>query len=101
MKDSCLVTLSLLVVFHTAYFCIENLLCDRICRYILTPYLVVIWAASAIYDKKTGPGEVGTNPVGNGINQVNDFALAIIFIAVITFVLRTILVVVRTFKNPI
>ena len=32
MKDSCLVTLSLLVVFHTAYFCIENLLCDRICR---------------------------------------------------------------------
>ena len=32
MKDSCLVTLSLLVVLHTAYFCIENLLCDRICR---------------------------------------------------------------------
>ena len=32
MKDSCLVALSLLVVLHTAYFCIENLLFDKIYR---------------------------------------------------------------------
>ena len=70
-------------------------------RYILTPYLVVIWAASAVYDKKTGAGEAGTTPVGEGIQQINNFALAIIIIAGITFVLRTFLVVVRTFKNPI
>ena len=70
-------------------------------RYILTPYLVIIWAASAVYTKKTGKGEEGANPLGAGIEQINDYALAIIIIAVITFVLRTILVVVRTFKNPI
>merc|ERR1711997_730805 len=101
MKVSCLVALSFLVVLHTAYFCIENLVFDRIYRYVLTPYLVIIWAASAVYNKKTGAGEVGTNPVGEPIEQLNDFALAIIVIAVITFVLRTILVVARTFKNPI
>ena len=32
MKDSCLVTLSILVVIHTAYFCIENLVFDKIYR---------------------------------------------------------------------
>merc|ERR1719239_1440715 len=101
MKTSCLVALSLLVVLHTAYFCIENLVFDKIYRYILTPYLVVIWAASAVYNKKAGTGEVGTNPVGEGMEEINNFALAIIIIAVITFVLRTILVVVRTLKNPI
>ena len=62
---------------------------------------MVIWAASAIYDKKTGPGEEGTNPVGAGIEQINDYALAIIIIAVITFVVRAVLVVVRTLKHPL
>ena len=32
MKISCLVTLSILVLIHVTYFCIENLFCDRICR---------------------------------------------------------------------
>ena len=62
---------------------------------------MVIWAASAVYNKKTGEGEAGTNPVGNGIEQINNYALAIIIIAVLTFVLRTVLVVVRTLKNPV
>ena len=64
---------------------------------------MVIWAASAVYDKKKEgtTGEEGTNPVGMGIEEINNYALAIIIIAVITFVLRTILVVSRTFKNPI
>ena len=44
---------------------------NHVSRYILTPYLVVIWAASAVYNKKTGEGEAGTNPVGNGIEQIN------------------------------
>ena len=32
MKVSCLVALSILVVLHSAYFCIENLVFDRIYR---------------------------------------------------------------------
>jgi len=101
MKTSCLVSLSLLVVIHVTYFCVENLACDRICRYILTPYLVVIWGTSAIYDKKTGPGEPDDNIIGQSFEQVNNYVLAIIIIAVITFVVRTVLVAVRTYKNPI
>ena len=94
MKISCLVTLSILVLIHVTYFCIENLFCDRIC---LTPYLVVVWATSAIYDKKTGPMEADDNIIGASIEQVNDYVLAIIIIAVLTFVIRTSLVV----KNSI
>jgi len=101
MKDSCLVTLSILVVIHTAYFCIENLVFDKIYRYVLTPYLVLIWAASAVYDEKTGKIDTEANIVGAGIEQINNYALAIIVIAVITFVLRIVLVVVTTFKNPV
>ena len=58
-------------------------------RYILTPYLVVVWATSAIYDKKTGPMEADDNIIGASIEQVNDYVLAIIIIAVLTFVIRT------------
>ena len=117
MKISCLVTLSILVLIHVTYFCIENLFCDRICRqfesvvhltctsnktrYILTPYLVVVWATSAIYDKKTGPMEADDNIIGASIEQVNDYVLAIIIIAVLTFVIRAALVVMRTLKSPI
>ena len=70
-------------------------------RYVLTPYLVLIWSASAVYDEKTGKIDTEANIVGAGIEQINNYALAIIVIAVITFVLRIVLVVVRTFKNPV
>ena len=70
-------------------------------RYILTPYLVVVWATSAIYDKKTGPMEADDNIFGASIDQVNDYVLAIIIIAVLTFVIRAALVVMRTLKSPI
>ena len=62
---------------------------------------MVIWGTSAIYDKKTGPGEPDDNIIGQSFEQVNNYVLAIIIIAVITFVVRTVLVAVRTYKNPI
>ena len=34
MKTSCLVTLSILVLIHVTYFIIENMVFDRICRYV-------------------------------------------------------------------
>ena len=54
-----------------------------------------------MYDEKTGKIDTEANIVGAGIEQINNYALAIIVIAVITFVLRIVLVVVRTFKNPV
>ena len=34
MKTSCLVTLSILVLIHVTYFIIENMVFDRICRFV-------------------------------------------------------------------
>ena len=70
-------------------------------RYIVTPYLVLVWGTSAIYNKKTAPRDQNENIIGEGIDQVNHFVLAIIIIAVLTVVIRTVLVAVRTFRNPI
>ena len=68
---------------------IENVFFDSICRWILTPYIVVIWASAAVFDKKHGL-------IPTGIDQ---FVLAILIIAVITFVVRIALVAFRTFRK--
>ena len=60
-------------------------------RWILTPYLVVIWASSAIYDKKK---DVAGIPDG-----IINYVLAIIIIAVITLVVRLGLIGFRTFHK--
>ena len=58
-------------------------------RWILTPYIVVIWASAAVYDEKKGI-------IPEGIEH---FVLAILIIAVITFVVRIALVAFRTFRK--
>ena len=58
-------------------------------RWILTPYIVVIWASAAVYDEKKGI-------IPKGIEH---FVLAILIIAVITFVVRIALVAFRTFRK--
>ena len=60
-------------------------------RWILTPYIVVIWASAAVYDKKHGL--IGY-PKG-----LDHFVLAILIIAVITLVVRIALVAFRTFRK--
>ena len=58
-------------------------------RWILTPYIVVIWASAAVYAEKKGI-------IPKGIEH---FVLAILIIAVITFVVRIALVAFRTFRK--
>jgi len=88
-KQGSYAALSLLVIFHVTYFVIENVFFDSICRWILTPYIVVIWASAAVYDEKSG-----LIPKG-----IENFVLAILIIAVITFVVRIALVAYRTFRK--
>jgi len=90
-KQGSYAALSLLVIFHVTYFVIENVFFDSICRWILTPYIVVIWASAAVYDKKHGL--IGY-PKG-----LDHFVLAILIIAVITLVVRIALVAFRTFRK--
>merc|ERR1711915_362219 len=91
------VGLGLLVAFHVIYFLFENLVFENSLRWVLTPYLVVIWASSAIYDKKHKDSyENFLLPVPKG---VVDFTLAIIIIACITFAVRMMLVAFRSLKK--
>ena len=101
--------LTLLVAAHVTYFIFENFVfekslryatvilaklfndCIFIIRWVLTPYLVVIWASSAVYDKKHD--RIDEDNDGFDDNEdiqkgVIDFTLAIIIIACITFVVR-------------
>ena len=66
-------------------------------RWILTPYLVVIWASSAIYDKKHK--DSWENYILPVPKEVVDFTLAIIIIACITFAVRMMLVAFRSLKK--
>ena len=64
---SCIAALSLLVIFHSTWFILENFVFDKyarfpshlllwqilhLCRYILTPYLVIMWASYGIHTKQ-------------------------------------------------
>lgn len=91
MKAASLAALSLLVIFHTTWFITENFLLDRYARWILTPYLVVIWAANGIRAKKSSDPTVP--------HEVKDFVLAILVIACLTLVVRLILVTYRTIRE--
>lgn len=90
---SCLASLSLLVIFHCTWFCLENTVCDKYARYILTPYLVVIWASNGIRAKKMEDSQVP--------QEVKNYIVAILIIACITFVIRIALVIYREIRNPL
>jgi len=92
-RGACLAALSLLVIFHCTWFVIENFVVDFYARYILTPYLVVIWASNGIRAKKMDDPDVP--------QDVKNYVLAILVIAVITFVVRLVIVIYRGVKKPL
>ena len=68
-------------------------------RYILTQYLVVIWAANGIRSKinmKKTSDELETVP-----EDVENFVLAILVIASLTFLVRVGIVVYRVVRKPL
>ena len=97
-RTASLLALSLLVVIHCSWFTVENFLADKYVRFLLTPYLVVIWAANGIWQKILVKNSSASDPpVVPG--DVQDFVLAILIIASITFVARLGLVIYRVVKN--
>ena len=65
-------------------------------RYILTQYLVVIWAANGVRSKIVDKEEGQDIP-----EDVENFVLAILIIAVITFLVRIGIVIYRVIKKPL
>ena len=57
---------------------------------------MLIWAASAVYDEKTGKIDTEANIVGAGIEQISNYALAIIVIAAHHLRWLTILIIIIT-----
>ena len=62
-------------------------------RYILTPYLVVIWSSNGIRAKNMSDPDVP--------QDIKDYVMAILIIAVLTFVVRLCLVTYRFVKKPL
>ena len=63
------------------------------CRYILTQYLVVIWAVNGIRAKKMDDAAVP--------QDIKDFIIAILVIAVLTFVVRVAIVIYKCIRKPL
>ena len=59
----------------------------------MTPYLVVIWASNGIRAKKMSDPDVP--------QDIKDYVMAILIIAVFTFVFRLCLVTYRCVKKPL
>jgi len=92
--------LGFLVAAHVTYFIFENFVFEKSLRWVLTPYLVVIWASSAVYDKRHEDIEVDDTVIVSELPKgIVDFTLAIIIIACITFVVRVALVAYRSLKK--
>jgi len=92
--------LTFLVAIHVTYFIFENFVIEKSLRWVLTPYLVVIWASSAVYDKRHEDIEVDDTVIVSELPKgIVDFTLAIIIIACITFVVRVALVAYRSLKK--
>ena len=58
-------------------------------RWILTPYMVVVWASAAIYDKKRTRGGHSVIP-----GEIEAYVLSILVIAAITLVIRMIVLII-------
>jgi len=92
-REACLASLSLLVIIHCTWFVLENFFFDRYVRYILTQYLVVIWAVNGVRAKKIDDDNVP--------QDIKNFIIAILVIAVLTFLVRLGLVIYRYIRKPL
>ncbi|XP_041670689.1 uncharacterized protein LOC121527730 isoform X1 [Cheilinus undulatus] len=86
--------LSVVLLLWCVYcpFVLENLVLDKHVRYILIVYPVVIWALSGNLDKNFD----AKSPNRNGV-----FIVVLLALACVLFVLRIIIVIWRTIKDPL
>jgi len=96
VKTGSLTALSLLLVFHVTYFILENTIFDKYIRFLLTPYIVVIWALNGIraaIANRVREGEVVDQ-------QITEYVSALLIIACVTLIVRLINVTIRYVRDP-
>jgi len=94
MRVTCLTALSLLVLIYGSWFFLENFLLDQYARWLLTPYMVVIWAVNGIRAKIEERPDLDKPP-----KEIEDFVLAILILASIALVAKLAIVAYRTFRE--
>ena len=93
MEVACNICSGILLGIIILYFFLENTILDNFVRLLLTPYLVVIWAATGIIVAKDGNDEVA--------DSNKRMTKAILGIACIFMTLRILIVVLRQLKRPL
>jgi len=93
MEVACNICSGILLGIIILYFFLENTILDNFVRLLLTPYLVVIWAATGIIVAKDGKDEVA--------DSNKRMTKAILGIACIFMTLRILIVVLRQLKRPL
>ena len=86
------IALSLLTATVITYFLLENIIFDRYLRYSFAVYPVIIWALSAVLDKKWSSDD----PSG-----VNIFTLVLLLVTVVLALVRILLFILFTIFRPI
>ena len=86
------ISLSLLLVALVVYFVLENTVLYRFLRYVLSVYPVVIWALSGALAEHWGV---------EGEERNSRFALGLLIVTIITFIVRIILVVIFSVIRPL
>eukprot|EP00093_Oithona_nana_P012615 12615.XXX_631717_632741_1 [CDS] Oithona nana genome sequencing. len=93
MEVACNICSGILLGVMIIYFLLENTVLDNYVRLLMTPYLVVIWAATGIIVEKDGEKDVA---------QSNKrMTKAILGIACVFMTLRILIVVLRQLKRPL
>jgi len=93
MEVACNICSGILLGVMIIYFLLENTVLDNYVRLLMTPYLVVIWAATGIIVEKDGEDDVAQS------NKA--MTKAILGIACVFMTLRILIVVLRQLKRPL
>jgi len=93
MEVACNICSGILLGLMIIYFLLENTVLDNYVRLLMTPYLVIIWAATGIIVAKDGKDDVAQS------NKA--MAKAILGLACVFMTLRILIVVLRQLKRPL
>lgn len=92
LESASLIGLSLLLVMVVIWFVLENTVLDRYVRFLITPYLVVIWACIATVTEHRQTAEVP--------EVIQWYVIGILIVAIVLAVLRAGLIAFRQIKMP-
>ncbi|XP_034042585.1 uncharacterized protein si:ch211-161h7.5 [Thalassophryne amazonica] len=86
------ISLSILAIVLILWFILENSILDKLVRYILIIYPVVIWALSGVLTQNYDTGSPGQNDI---------FVAGLLATACALFVTRVVLVILKHLKHPL